>query len=128
MSAPIRVPQNATGTQIQPCRLPVEMPLTIAPILQPNARRELYPSRKPAMMPTTHCWVVSGVRSAGEADFLAVMNSAPARMPILVMEVTSRNTDCDRFDRLTGWLQKGLAPASNSPAAGATLAAHQPKP
>src|SRR5690606_8278359 len=77
---------------------------------------------------TTHCRVVSGVRSAGEADFLAVMNSAPARMPILVMDVTSRNTDCDRFDRLTGWLQKGLAPGSNRPAAVAALAAHKPNP
>src|SRR5690606_8136508 len=128
MRTPIRDPQNATGTQIQPCRLPVEMPLTIAPILQPNARRELYPSRKPAMMPTTHCRVVSGVRSSGEADFLAVMNSAPARIPTRVMAVPSRNTDGDWSDMLIGWLKNGVATASNSPAAAATYEDHRPKP
>ena len=32
---------KAIGTQIQPCRLPVLMPLTMAPTLQPNASREL---------------------------------------------------------------------------------------
>jgi hypothetical protein len=35
------VPAKAIGTHIQPCRLPVEMPLTMAPMLQPKARREL---------------------------------------------------------------------------------------
>jgi hypothetical protein len=38
---PISDPRKAMGTQIQPCRLPVEMPLTMAPMLQPKARREL---------------------------------------------------------------------------------------
>ena len=37
---PISVPANAIGTQIQPCRLLVEMPLSMAPTLQPKARRE----------------------------------------------------------------------------------------
>ena len=39
--SPMSVPANAIGTQIQPCRLPVEMPLSIAPTLQPKASREL---------------------------------------------------------------------------------------
>src|SRR5699024_1520702 len=38
---PIIEPMNAMTTQIQPCRLPVDMPLTMAPMLQPNASREL---------------------------------------------------------------------------------------
>ena len=38
---PTSVPAKARGTQIQPCRLPVEMPLSMAPTLQPKARREL---------------------------------------------------------------------------------------
>lgn len=38
---PLMEPMNAIATQIQPCRLPVEIPPTIAPMLQPNARREL---------------------------------------------------------------------------------------
>lgn len=38
---PTSVPAKASGTQIQPWMLPVEMPLNMAPTLQPKARREL---------------------------------------------------------------------------------------
>lgn len=41
MRRPSMEPMNAMATHIQPCRLPVEMPLTIAPMLQPNASRDL---------------------------------------------------------------------------------------
>ena len=41
MRRPKRVPAKASGTQIQPWMLPVEMPESMAPTLQPKARREL---------------------------------------------------------------------------------------
>jgi len=41
MRRPKMVPAKASGTQIQPWMLPVEMPESMAPTLQPKARREL---------------------------------------------------------------------------------------
>ena len=38
---PTKVPAKAIGNHNQPCTLPVEMPLSKAPMLQPKARREL---------------------------------------------------------------------------------------
>ena len=41
MRSPKMVPANASGTQIQPWMEPVEMPESMAPTLQPKAKREL---------------------------------------------------------------------------------------
>src|SRR3546814_5032443 len=49
-------------------------------------------------------------------------------MPILVMDVTSMNTDCDRLAILTGWLQKGLIVGSKTPATVAIFPNNSPKP
>src|SRR5699024_6664862 len=128
MRTPSREPTKATGTHIQPCRLPVEMPLTMAPILQPKASRELYPSKNPATMPMAHCCAVSegdAGRLVWPAHWLldaafagrAAIHKAPARMPMLVMDVTSMKTELDRASRCMGCPQKALAVGSNAPVA-----------
>ena len=77
-------------------------------------------------MPTTHCCVFS--LSALPLLLREKIHKAPAKIPILVMEVRSKNTDCCKAVALTGWLQKALVLGSNRLPAVAILAAHKPKP
>src|SRR5699024_7810328 len=101
--------------------------------------RELYPSKNPAKMPMAHCWPVRGVDAGWlvlpvawlpGAAFAgrAAIHKAPARMPMLVIDVTSMKIELDRASRCMGCHQKALAVGSNAPVAVATLPAHNPKP
>src|SRR5690606_8554962 len=56
------------------------------------------------------------------------IQSAPAIMPILVIDVTSKNTVWLSACKLPAWLQKALPLGSNTPIDVAILAAHSPKP
>ncbi|MOA22290.1 hypothetical protein D3C78_1428380 [compost metagenome] len=59
---------------------------------------------------------------------LAATHRAPARMPMLVMLVTSSSTVSCRRAALPGWLQNQFCARSTVPVAFATFAAQSPKP
>src|SRR5690625_7696940 len=103
--------------------------MSMETMLHPKARRVLYPNKKQSMIPIAHCLALRGFASARlPLAGAEAIQSAPAKIPMLVIEVTSINTVLAKASWRTGWLQKAFTLGSKAPVAWAILAAHKPKP